>query len=161
MGGTPLRATAVEEAVASGASPADAAAHAAEGTEPSSDTAASAEFRTHLARVLTKRALARGARLTADVPGGALARAPPGSTDLGVERGLQRVVAASCPRGRSGGGGSTYGAIVAHVVDRDVVAPVEPRLRLRRAQQVDRRAGARAELDARDSDACCRTTPTT
>ena len=58
MGGTPLRARAVEEAVASGASPADAAAHAAEGTEPSSDTAASAEFRIHLARVLTKRALA-------------------------------------------------------------------------------------------------------
>ena len=34
-----------------------AAAHAAEGTEPSSDTAASAEFRMHLARVLTERAL--------------------------------------------------------------------------------------------------------
>jgi carbon-monoxide dehydrogenase medium subunit len=31
--------------------------HAAEGTEPSSDTAASAEFRMHLARVLTQRAL--------------------------------------------------------------------------------------------------------
>ena len=57
MGGTPLRATAVEDAVAGGASPADAAAHAAEGTEPSSDTAASAEFRKHLARVLTQRAL--------------------------------------------------------------------------------------------------------
>ena len=58
MGGTPLRARAVEEAIASGASPADAAGHAAEGTEPSSDTAASAEFRMHLARVLTRRALA-------------------------------------------------------------------------------------------------------
>jgi len=58
MGATPLRATAVEEAMASGASPADAAVHAAEGTSPSSDTAASAEFRSHLARVLTKRALA-------------------------------------------------------------------------------------------------------
>jgi carbon-monoxide dehydrogenase medium subunit len=58
MGGTPLRAKAVEDAVASGASPADAAGHAAEGTEPSSDTAASAEFRMHLARVLTQRALA-------------------------------------------------------------------------------------------------------
>jgi carbon-monoxide dehydrogenase medium subunit len=57
MGGTPLRARAVEEAVASGASPADAAGHAANGTEPSSDTAASAEFRMHLARVLTRRAL--------------------------------------------------------------------------------------------------------
>ena len=47
----------MEDAVASGASPADAAAHAADGTEPSSDTAASAEFRMHLARVLTQRAL--------------------------------------------------------------------------------------------------------
>ena len=57
MGGTPLRARGVEDAVASGASPVAAAAHAAEGTEPSSDTAASAEFRMHLARVLTERAL--------------------------------------------------------------------------------------------------------
>jgi len=57
MGGTPLRAKAVEDAIAAGASAADAAVHAAEGTEPSSDTAASAEFRMHLARVLTRRAL--------------------------------------------------------------------------------------------------------
>jgi carbon-monoxide dehydrogenase medium subunit len=57
MGGTPLRAKAVEDAIGSGSSPADAAAHAAEGTEPSSDTAASAEFRMHLAKVLTQRAL--------------------------------------------------------------------------------------------------------
>jgi len=57
MAGTAIRATAVEEALAGGATPADAAAHAAEGTEPSSDTAASAEFRKHLARVLTGRAL--------------------------------------------------------------------------------------------------------
>jgi aerobic carbon-monoxide dehydrogenase medium subunit len=57
MGGTPLRAKAVEEAIAAGASPAEAAAHADEGTQPSSDTAASAEFRRHLARVLTQRAL--------------------------------------------------------------------------------------------------------
>ena len=57
MGGTPLRASAVEGAIAAGSSPADAAAHAADGTEPSSDTAASAEFRKHLARVLTERAL--------------------------------------------------------------------------------------------------------
>jgi len=47
----------VEDAIAAGASPAAAAEHAAEGTEPSSDTAASAEFRMHLARVLTRRAL--------------------------------------------------------------------------------------------------------
>jgi carbon-monoxide dehydrogenase medium subunit len=58
MGGTPLRATAVEDAVAAGASAAEAAGHAADGTDPSSDTAASAEFRMHLARVLTQRALA-------------------------------------------------------------------------------------------------------
>ena len=57
MGGTPLRATAVEAAVASGSSVSEAAAHAADGTEPPSDTAASAEFRRHLARVLTERAL--------------------------------------------------------------------------------------------------------
>lgn len=57
MGGTPVRAQAVEDALAAGASPAEAAAHAAEGTAPSSDTAASAEFRGHLARVLTRRAL--------------------------------------------------------------------------------------------------------
>lgn len=57
MGGTPLRAKAVEDAVASGSSLDEAAGHAADGTEPSSDTAASAEFRMHLARVLTRRAL--------------------------------------------------------------------------------------------------------
>jgi len=60
MGGTPVRAKAVEDAVAGGASPVDAAAHAAEGTDPASDTAASAEFRMHLARVLTQRALVEG-----------------------------------------------------------------------------------------------------
>jgi carbon-monoxide dehydrogenase medium subunit len=57
MGSTPLRARAVEDALAGGASPADAAAHAAEGTEPSSDLNASVEYREHLARVLTRRAL--------------------------------------------------------------------------------------------------------
>jgi len=57
MGATPLRASATEEALAGGASSADAAALAAEGTEPSSDHAASADFRRHLARVLTRRAL--------------------------------------------------------------------------------------------------------
>jgi carbon-monoxide dehydrogenase medium subunit len=59
MGATPLRATAAEAALASGASPGDAAAQAADGTEPPADTAASAEFRQHLARVLTGRALAQ------------------------------------------------------------------------------------------------------
>ena len=57
MGGTSLRATAVEEALAGGASIKDAAALAADGTEPPSDYAASSDFRKHLARVLTRRAL--------------------------------------------------------------------------------------------------------
>jgi len=61
MGATPLRASASEGALAGGSSIDDAAALAAEGTEPSSDHAASAEFRRHLARVLTKRALVEAA----------------------------------------------------------------------------------------------------
>ena len=57
MGGTPLRATAVEQALASGASVADAAALAAEGTEAPADLNGSSEYREHLARVLVRRAL--------------------------------------------------------------------------------------------------------
>jgi aerobic carbon-monoxide dehydrogenase medium subunit len=57
MGPTPLRARGVEEALAGGASPADAAARAAEGTEPPSDVSASSEYRAHLAQVLVRRAL--------------------------------------------------------------------------------------------------------
>lgn len=59
MGSTPIRARAVEEAL-SGASPdgvAEAANAADEGTEPTSDGAASADFRRHLARVWTRRAV--------------------------------------------------------------------------------------------------------
>ncbi len=55
---TPIRATAVEQALAGGASAAEAADLAAEGLEPSSDLNASVEYRQHLARVLTRRALA-------------------------------------------------------------------------------------------------------
>jgi aerobic carbon-monoxide dehydrogenase medium subunit len=57
MGATPLRAVAVEAALAGGAPPADAAAHAAEGTSAASDIRASREYREHLARVLVSRAL--------------------------------------------------------------------------------------------------------
>jgi carbon-monoxide dehydrogenase medium subunit len=57
MGPTPLRARRVEEALASGASPARAAAHTAHGTEPPSDVSASSEYRAHLAQVLVRRAL--------------------------------------------------------------------------------------------------------
>jgi carbon-monoxide dehydrogenase medium subunit len=57
MDATPVRATGVEEALASGAGPATAAERADEGTSPPSDHSASADFRRHLARVLTRRAL--------------------------------------------------------------------------------------------------------
>jgi aerobic carbon-monoxide dehydrogenase medium subunit len=57
MGGTPLRARAVEEALAGGASPAEAAERAAEGTSPGEDIHADRAYRQHLARVLTRRAL--------------------------------------------------------------------------------------------------------
>jgi aerobic carbon-monoxide dehydrogenase medium subunit len=57
MGQTPLRASRTEAALADGASIEDAAALAAEGTEPPSDLAATPEYRRHLARLLTRRAL--------------------------------------------------------------------------------------------------------
>jgi aerobic carbon-monoxide dehydrogenase medium subunit len=57
MGSRPLRATAAEAALAAGASSADAAAVADEGTEPSADLNASVDYRRHLARVLVRRAL--------------------------------------------------------------------------------------------------------
>jgi aerobic carbon-monoxide dehydrogenase medium subunit len=65
MGPTPLRATATEAALAGAdATPeavASAAAHAAEGTSPSSDLNAAADYRQHLAQVLTRRAVSRAA----------------------------------------------------------------------------------------------------
>jgi carbon-monoxide dehydrogenase medium subunit len=57
MAPTPLRAHGVEEALAAGADAATAAARAAEGTSPVSDAIARADYRAHLARVLTRRAL--------------------------------------------------------------------------------------------------------
>jgi aerobic carbon-monoxide dehydrogenase medium subunit len=65
MGSVPLRAAAAEAAAAgaeaSVASLATAAAHADEGTSPPSDLRAAADYRRHLARVLTGRALALAA----------------------------------------------------------------------------------------------------
>lgn len=58
-GPKPYRARAVETALAAGKSPADAALKASEGLEALSDLHASAEFRAHLACVLTGRALER------------------------------------------------------------------------------------------------------
>ena len=59
MGSTPLRASVAEQALsgASGDQIAEAANSADEGTSPGSDDAASAEFRRHLARVWTRRAV--------------------------------------------------------------------------------------------------------
>ena len=57
MGPTPLRARAAERALAEGASAAEAAELAAEGTEPGEDVHADREYRRHLARVLVRRAL--------------------------------------------------------------------------------------------------------
>ena len=61
MGPTPVRAAAVEEALAGGAPPAEAAALAAEGTSPGEDINATPAYREHLARVLVGRALAEAA----------------------------------------------------------------------------------------------------
>ena len=61
MGETPLRASAVEQALSSGADPAAAAEQALEGTNPPDDALASSEYRRHLAKVLTRRAV-EGAR---------------------------------------------------------------------------------------------------
>ncbi|SCX43822.1 carbon-monoxide dehydrogenase medium subunit [Klenkia marina] len=61
MGSTPLRATATEQALVGADVSLEtvtaAAAQAAEGTEPSSDLNAQADYRQHLARVLTGRAV--------------------------------------------------------------------------------------------------------
>jgi aerobic carbon-monoxide dehydrogenase medium subunit len=57
MGATPILATSVSAALAGGASVADAAEQAAADAEPQADLNASVEYRQHLARVLTRRAL--------------------------------------------------------------------------------------------------------
>jgi aerobic carbon-monoxide dehydrogenase medium subunit len=66
MGSTPLRATASEAALRGkgleAEAIADAAEQAAEGTEPPGDLNATADYKRHLARVLTKRALTTAAK---------------------------------------------------------------------------------------------------
>ena len=61
MGTRPLRAEATESALSAGASAADAAAVAADGTEPPGDLVASPDYRRHLATVLTRRAIEEAA----------------------------------------------------------------------------------------------------
>ena len=67
MGSTPLRASATEEALRGGDLDADriaaAAEQAADGTEPAGDLNATPEYKQHLARVLTERALRQAAGL--------------------------------------------------------------------------------------------------
>jgi carbon-monoxide dehydrogenase medium subunit len=61
MGSTPLRASAAEAALAGSDATSDgvvaAAEHAADGTSPPSDLSGQADYRQHLAKVLTKRAI--------------------------------------------------------------------------------------------------------
>jgi carbon-monoxide dehydrogenase medium subunit len=57
MGSTPIRAAAVEAALVGGASATDAAEHAVDDAEPQADLNASVEYRTHLAKVLVRRAI--------------------------------------------------------------------------------------------------------
>ncbi|HYH28877.1 MAG TPA: FAD binding domain-containing protein [Pseudonocardia sp.] len=61
MGPLPLRATAVEQALAGGASIRDAAARATAGTQPPDEPGAGAAYRSHLVRVLVRRALEEAA----------------------------------------------------------------------------------------------------
>ena len=67
MGSTPLRASAVENALAGADASADAvraaSEHAAEGTHPPADLSGGADYRQHLARVLTRRAVLTAARI--------------------------------------------------------------------------------------------------
>jgi carbon-monoxide dehydrogenase medium subunit len=67
MGPTPVRASAVEEALRGQPLDADriaqAAEQAAEGTDPPADLNASAGYKRHLARVLCRRALAEATGL--------------------------------------------------------------------------------------------------
>ena len=57
MGDRPLRASGVEEELAAGGDPDEAASRADEGTSPPSDAFASAEYRRELVKVLVRRAI--------------------------------------------------------------------------------------------------------
>jgi aerobic carbon-monoxide dehydrogenase medium subunit len=65
MGSVVLRAAATEQALADGASVADAAELADEGTSPGTDMHADVAYRRHLARLLTRRALQEAAAVAA------------------------------------------------------------------------------------------------
>ena len=65
MAGAVVRATATEQALARGASIEEAAALADEGTSPVADMHADQDYRRHLARLLTRRALEKAAGTTA------------------------------------------------------------------------------------------------
>ena len=62
MGSTPVLAKAVSNALNAGASVTEAAEHAADDAAPQSDLNASTEYRTHLAKVLVRRALEEASR---------------------------------------------------------------------------------------------------
>ena len=67
VGGTPMRASATEQALVGASSMAEieaACAHAADGLEPFADEDADVEFRKHLVTVLTKRAVATAAGIS-------------------------------------------------------------------------------------------------
>ena len=68
MGSTPVRASAVEDALrgvpAEAGAIAEAASHAADGTSPPEDLGGRADYRRHLAQVLTRRAVTKAAGLS-------------------------------------------------------------------------------------------------
>ena len=142
MGSVPIRAAAVEARLACGASAEDAAEAADEGTDPPSDLNATPEFRRHLARVLTRRALtraiARRRTVTANTvfAAGSLVGAP-----------VRRVEDPDLLTGRATYIDNLHGRRHA----RDRVRPLDGRAREPRVRRHERRARA-----CRVSSACTR-----